>query len=665
MPKTKNSSLKKKVLLAVIPIVILSFVAIFILTQIKTKEILQKNANSQMLSYTDSVRNDMAAEISRVLGIMENVKTSTEKSCSSEAEIKDYIYSVADAYLDIIPFGIYCGLTNGEYIDKCWTPDADWVMEERPWYIEGLESDNVTFGEMYLDSNTNDYIISAYSNIKDEDGTVIGVVCADINLNALAEILQEQKVFENGYMYAIDKTTGMVFANSKTPEQNGLTLDTLTDSSSKKISEMIKDGCFDKVKEYDGEYYCLSEVPNSNFITVCHASASDVESDLKSVQTTSFFTSLIGLVILCIVLFIALSAMLKPVSNIMGAIDNIHNLDLTQRAKATSNDEFGAMANGMNQLADNLYNVMGRMKVAISDIDSKADSNAEMASKVSEMTEEQTTALSQLMNTMTELSNAINEIACGASILTENVIDTNASTELVENKVEESIRYVGEGQQEMEKMTDTMSQISDISNELHTAVIDVEEGLKGINTIVTVIDDIASQTSLLSLNASIEAARAGETGRGFAVVAEEIRTLADGCADSAASIVATTTRMDELVKIVADRTEATLEAIQYGNIVVEKTNETFRYINDIVKEIEKAISNVGRALVTIESAATDIAASTEEQSAGTESVLGDCEHAMNIANIFNSESQVMAETSQGLKDLSDELTVLVNQFKVD
>ena len=227
-----KGSLRKKLVLVMLPVVILSYLVTFLVTLSNTKKILQKDASEQMMMTTAAVNNDMAAEINRVMGIMENVQTSVEKSCSTPAEIKDYIYGVADAYTDIIPAGIYCGLTNGTYIDKLWTPDADWVMEERPWYQEGLLCDEVTFGEMYLDANTNQYIISAFANIKDSSGDVIGVVCADITMDGLEEILTTSSVFEEGYVYAIDKVTGMVFGNSKETYKNGLLIQDLTDESS-------------------------------------------------------------------------------------------------------------------------------------------------------------------------------------------------------------------------------------------------------------------------------------------------------------------------------------------------------------------------------------------------------------------------------------------------
>lgn len=215
MGNRKKSSLRKKIVIIMLPVVILSYFITFLATLLNTKEILQENASEQMTLITSSVNYEMSAEIKRIHGILENVKTSVVKSCTTNEEIKDYIYSVADSYLEIIPAGIYCGLTNGTYIDKMWTPDADWVMEERPWYQEGLVADKVTFGEMYLDANTNQYIISAYTNITDASGEVIGVVCADVAMDNLEKVLIDSKIFEEGYVYSVDKVTGMVFGNSK------------------------------------------------------------------------------------------------------------------------------------------------------------------------------------------------------------------------------------------------------------------------------------------------------------------------------------------------------------------------------------------------------------------------------------------------------------------
>lgn len=665
MTHKKNSSLRRKLVLVMLPVVILSYCITFMGTLSNTKKILQRKASEQMALVTSSVNNEMSAEVNRVLGIMENVKTSLNKSCATESDIKDYIYSVADAYTDIIPAGIYCGLCSGVYIDKMWTPDADWVMEERPWYQEGLTCEEVTFGEMYLDANTNEYIISAFTNIKNSSGTVIGVACADIKMDDLAKILTESRIFENGYVYAIDRITGMVFGNGTDTEQNGLFIQDIDDEYSKKILELIESGTYNTVEEFNDQYFCLSEVPKSNFVTVCRASKSDVEADLESVQKSSFMTSLFGVIFLCAAVFVAISFFLNPISGILHVISSMHDLDLTQRTQIKGSDEFAAMADSMNQFADQLYGVMGQMKNAISEIDNKADVNADIATEMNNMAAQQSQALTKLMDTMSELSNAINGIADNTTRLTDNIVDTNEAAVLVEGKVEETIRVINDGRDEMEKMTNTMSQISDISSDLQNAIDDMEQGLNGINTMVYVINDIADQTSLLSLNASIEAARAGEAGHGFAVVAEEIRMLADDCANSVEDIVKTTKQMGTLVQTVTEKAMNNMQMIQNGNETVVRTNDTFHRIHDIAGEINGAIASVGYSLVNMERLATEMAANTQEQSAGTESVLEDCRQVMHIAEAFNTKGNEMEHAGDQLKELSSELTAMVDQFKVD
>ncbi len=118
MAHRRNGSLRRKLVLVMLPVVVLSYCITFIGTLSNTKKILQGKASEQMALVTSDVNNEMSAEVNRVLGIMENVKTSLNKSCTTENDIKDYIYSVADAYTDIIPAGIYCGLCSGVYIDK-------------------------------------------------------------------------------------------------------------------------------------------------------------------------------------------------------------------------------------------------------------------------------------------------------------------------------------------------------------------------------------------------------------------------------------------------------------------------------------------------------------------------------------------------------------------
>ena len=202
--KHVRKKLRNKIVFAMVPFIILSYFMVFMFTYGEAESVVEENMIKQIQISEESINNEMHAELNEIIGLMTNIQTSVEKSCSNTKEIEKYILSVADAYLDVIPNGIYCGLEDGTYIDKLWTPGDDWVMKERPWYTEGLKADEVTFGEMYVDADTGEYIISIYANIKNTSGEVIGVVSADMPLNSLKKTLEKQQICQSGYSFAVD-----------------------------------------------------------------------------------------------------------------------------------------------------------------------------------------------------------------------------------------------------------------------------------------------------------------------------------------------------------------------------------------------------------------------------------------------------------------------------
>ena len=189
----------------------------------------------------------------------------------------------------------------------------------------------------------------------------------------------------------------------------------------------------------------------------------------------------------------------------------------------------------------------------------------------------------QMIETLTSIEDAANQVSAGSGNLAEasqslaegatdqaGAVEELQATSITENiqktaeQAEESYQqakqYAGEADQsknQMQSMIDTMSRINESSNK--------------IGNIITDIENIASQTNLLSLNASIEAARAGEAGRGFAVVAEQIRQLAEQSTQSAVD-----TR--ELI-------EASLKEIEEGNQAVERVSTSLEEVIDGIKQI--------------------------------------------------------------------------------
>lgn len=167
----------------------------------------------------------------------------------------------------------------------------------------------------------------------------------------------------------------------------------------------------------------------------------------------------------------------------------------------------------------------------------------------------------------TEQAGAVEELTATIEDVSQIARDSADSAQKAYHMVNEAVHKAEDGGQAMQELTAAMSDITTTSQE--------------IQKIITTIEDIASQTNLLSLNASIEAARAGEAGRGFAVVAEQIGKLAT---DSAQSAVDT---RNLIIKV--------LEQIEKGNHITGTTTEVFEQVVDSMAQFSRIVSDVSDA----------------------------------------------------------------------
>lgn len=662
--KSGKLGVKERLVLAMLPVTILTYLLVCMINYQNTKQSLTENLNQQIVLISENVGNQLEADLKQTKGIMDNVKVSMERDCKNAEEMGTYIYNIGDAYPETIPTGIYCGFTDGTYVDKMWTPDADWVLADRPWYQAGLKADEVTFGESYQDADTGQFINSIYTNIKDKNGTVMGVVSADIPLDNLNQILRDQTILSNGYIYAIDRSSGLIFGNKQQDDWNGQSVFELQEEGGKKISEMLQQGDFQKLEKYQSQYIYLQEIQNTNYITISVVPETDVISQLISVRNKSIASSVAGIVIQIIIMLLFMGHFLKPIGKINGLMNNMQGLDFTERIVSKGSDELAQIATNLNKLAGQLCGVIQNFKTSLEQVQGQADINVDVADKLNHSAETQRESLEELVETMNALSDSLQSVAEGAVKLGDTVTETSGAAKVVEEKIETTRGCVEYGKQNVQSMTSMMENISAVSRELQEAVNNVKDGLEGINQMVTVITDIADQTDLLSLNASIEAARAGEHGKGFAIVADEIRTLAESCASSAIDIVNTTKDMDQMVYVVLQKTEESISAIEEGNNVVVHTDETFQSIFNNMKDIETAMDQVDEAMQSMELVAKDMETVTNEQNHHSDEVLSACRQAMDISKEFNQQGETMVQVGSELKGLSTTLMEQIEQFKL-
>lgn len=663
--KKVRSSLKNKIVMTMVPFVILTYFLVFIFTYGESKSVVEDNFISEIEMAQENVGNQMQADLNQVIGLVKNIQTSTEKSCTTSEEIEEYILSIADAYLDIIPNGIYCGLEDGTYIDKLWTPGSDWVMKERPWYTEGLKADEVTFGECYLDADSGEYIISIYANIKNSSNKVIGVISADLPLTTLKDALEAQQIGVSGYAFAIDETTGLILGNREQEDWNGQTVDDVDDIIIDTVKDITANETYGEVTSAGKYFISANKIPNTNFLTVVVVPKQDVTTRAAGIKNASFITMAVGIVIQVIVILVVLTLLMRPVPKIDKAINQIKDLDFTTACAVKSSDELGRIGKNMNQLDEKLKETMKKIRSDVKRMDVQTDTNMEVAAHLQESAENQLESMHNLTDTLDGLNQGIHVIAEGTDGLTMNVYDTTQASEQVNEKIHGAVSLVRDGKMQVSYMNETMESISGVSVELQEAVGNVSEGIEGINNMVQVIQDIADQTNLLALNASIEAARAGEAGKGFAVVAEEIRKLAEECGNSAVDIVSVTSKMGDLIGVVTEKTSQSIEKVNTGVENVSNTSDVFEQINQSVTEISNLMDTVNEAIGNISNVITDMAASVEEQTASTQVISETYRSVMDISEEFSKDGDKVVEAGQELKRIVVEITEEIAKFKVD
>ena len=277
------------------------------------------------------------------------------------------------------------------------------------------------------------------------------------------------------------------------------------------------------------------------------------------------------------------------VSEISVEVKAIAQGDLTKNG-----DDITDFLGDFSELKESLLYILKRFNSTLTEISDLAEQVSSNASQVEN-------ASKSLADGATEQAGVIEELNATIDTVVNLAADTAKETQSASARVKASANKANEEKEKMNDLLMEMEHITEISKE--------------IGNIITDIEDIASQTNLLSLNASIEAARAGEAGRGFAVVADQIGKLA---ADSAKSAVNTRDLIDK-----------TLVEIEKGNTITRTTADAF---NQIIADMEafaelaentmekansqaESLEQIGQGIEQLSSVVQDNAASSEENSA--------------------------------------------------
>lgn len=356
-----------------------------------------------------------------------------------------------------------------------------------------------------------------------------------------------------------------------------------------------------------------------------------------------------------------------PIRDSMKTVEQLAEGNINVTIPDTSlnrKDEVGALSKSTKTLTDSLTNMIGLISTNTVSINDSSAEMKEVAMKASSAMDAINEDLQNVLSGAVEQVGSANNIRSNVKNINEHIENTLVEVDQLSSAAHQMLSAGEDVDSTLTLLNNSNKEVLEEVENIRCQTMKTNDSVENIMKAVTIISDIASQTNLLSLNASIEAARAGNAGRGFAVVADEISKLAAQSNEASEEISKIVHLLGENSSMTVTIMDAVQKAITEQTENVEQTAAIFGQVRNHISTVASGVEVIRESTTSLGAQADEIVYDIENLSniaqSNEETVKGTIESGANVLLTVNSVTDVSAKVSTAANDMAG----VVSKFKM-